>query len=210
MTSLMNATVCIVAGQISSLTVGEDSRETEIINNHLTANYLSIHNIKYHYVVNCLSFGRKCFPLKQIILKEKQVWMASLWGIFIKVFRKQSNSLSSTINTCINLFSATFDFDKSVRKEKEVFAGIFFRSNRHLSDCLAGCNKTEERRIIELGLSPWQEICSNLRGNTPSISYFLATLLKSIKSLDTFRTLNRKAFWIPIFKGQWLISEQLN
>uniref|UniRef100_A0AAF5PWZ8 Uncharacterized protein n=1 Tax=Wuchereria bancrofti TaxID=6293 RepID=A0AAF5PWZ8_WUCBA len=36
------------------------------------------------------------------------------------------------------------------------------RSNDLLINCLAGCNKTNERKIIELGLLPWREICLNL------------------------------------------------
>ncbi|KAM3719921.1 CD-NTase-associated protein [Dirofilaria immitis] len=36
------------------------------------------------------------------------------------------------------------------------------RSNELLIECLAKCNKTNERKIIELGLLPWKEICSNL------------------------------------------------
>ncbi|KAL3994092.1 hypothetical protein ACH3XW_20325 [Acanthocheilonema viteae] len=36
------------------------------------------------------------------------------------------------------------------------------RSNDLLIECLAGCNKTNERKILELGLLPWREICLNL------------------------------------------------
>ncbi|VDK77641.1 unnamed protein product [Litomosoides sigmodontis] len=39
---------------------------------------------------------------------------------------------------------------------------IFFRSNNLLIECLAGCNKTDERKILELGLLPWREICLNI------------------------------------------------
>ncbi|VDM11580.1 unnamed protein product [Wuchereria bancrofti] len=38
------------------------------------------------------------------------------------------------------------------------------KSNDLLINCLAGCNKTNERKIIELGLLPWREICLNLPG----------------------------------------------
>ncbi|CAG9539486.1 unnamed protein product [Cercopithifilaria johnstoni] len=36
------------------------------------------------------------------------------------------------------------------------------RSNDLLNKCLSGCDKTNERKILELGLLPWREICFNL------------------------------------------------
>lgn len=51
-----------------------------------------------------------------------------------------------------------------------------FRSNNLLIECLAGCNKTNERKILELGLLPWREICLNVNGINWLLPYFIINL----------------------------------
>ena len=49
-----------------------------------------------------------------------------------------------------------------------------YRQNAELLDCLSACPGSVEKQILQMGLQPWEGICSNLRGFAQLFHYWLA------------------------------------
>ncbi|OZC10096.1 hypothetical protein X798_02947 [Onchocerca flexuosa] len=93
--------------------------------------------------------------------KSNTTWRVPQCVLKCKDAHMQQMEKEWSINFAFPLLSLL----KATRNETAAYnrAIEICRSNDLLIRCLARCNKTNERKIMELGLSPWQEICSNIR-----------------------------------------------
>uniref|UniRef100_A0A914DXF3 Uncharacterized protein n=1 Tax=Acrobeloides nanus TaxID=290746 RepID=A0A914DXF3_9BILA len=65
-----------------------------------------------------------------------------------------------------NEWSDSFIFDVSLLRESEEAAHQrtldICENNNKLDECIKKCNDSTERRVLQMGLEPWKEICGNL------------------------------------------------